>query len=405
MNGGVVCTDLMCIGGLVNGTSIQYTLQSLGRAQLGWIAMGFGTQMANTPMVIMWPNSDGSITLSQRHAPAEVMPTVDSAPPRTASLQTSSSVTTGTNPKYVFTIDSDGANQKSIIWAFGGTNPGDSAADATLLQHLESGPTQIDLSGALASDSKDPTNPVSTIAQSTSSGGASSSGNQTAGNDAPVFAGIPLLPYERYIVAHALISMLGFLVFLPLGAIVARWARTFSGVWFTLHWIIQFCFALPLIVTGFALGVTAVKMNGVPQLGDTHMKWGVALFVLYFVQISLGAVIHFVKPTPSYRLRIRGRTLQNYFHAILGLLIIGIAFYQVRTGFRVEWPLYTGRGKVANGANIVWIIWLVLVPAVYFGGLVFLQRQYRQELSSRPDTRSGSDGSDAHAPIRPAETY
>jgi hypothetical protein len=33
---------------------------------------------------------------------------------------------------------------------------------------------------------------------------------------------------------------------------------------------------------------------------------------------------------------------------------------EVRTGFRVEWPLYTGRGKVRNGANIAWIIWLVV---------------------------------------------
>jgi len=42
--------------------------------------------MADTPMVIMWPNSDGNITLSQRSAPSEVMPTVDKNPPRVASL-------------------------------------------------------------------------------------------------------------------------------------------------------------------------------------------------------------------------------------------------------------------------------------------------------------------------------
>jgi hypothetical protein len=41
--------------------------------------------MANTPMVIMWPNADGTITLSQRRTPAEVMPVVDSNPPRVAS--------------------------------------------------------------------------------------------------------------------------------------------------------------------------------------------------------------------------------------------------------------------------------------------------------------------------------
>lgn len=86
---------------------------------------------------------------------------------------------------------------------------------------------------------------------------------------------------------------------------------------------------MPIIVTGFALGVHAVKLNGVPSLSDTHMKWGVALFVLYWVQVFLGAIIHFFKPAAGW-VRVKGRTFQNYFHAILGLFIIGVAFYQVR---------------------------------------------------------------------------
>jgi hypothetical protein len=86
-------------------------LQSSGSQKLGWMAMyassyfcgitlvqpliisflsrGFGKTMANSPMVIMWPNSDGSITLSQRMSSAEVMPTVVSSPPRLATLSTS----------------------------------------------------------------------------------------------------------------------------------------------------------------------------------------------------------------------------------------------------------------------------------------------------------------------------
>jgi hypothetical protein len=37
-------------------------------------------------MVIMWANADGTVTLSQRTAPREVMPTVDPNPPRVATL-------------------------------------------------------------------------------------------------------------------------------------------------------------------------------------------------------------------------------------------------------------------------------------------------------------------------------
>ena len=61
--------------------------------------------MANSPMVIMWSNSDGSITLSQRQAPSEVMPTVVSNPSRVASLDMSGSDLTGSQPKFSFTIE------------------------------------------------------------------------------------------------------------------------------------------------------------------------------------------------------------------------------------------------------------------------------------------------------------
>jgi hypothetical protein len=57
---------------------------------------GFGTQMINTPMVIMWPNADGTVTLSQRQAGGYSMPTVVNAPPRVATLQ--STLSTASSP-------------------------------------------------------------------------------------------------------------------------------------------------------------------------------------------------------------------------------------------------------------------------------------------------------------------
>lgn len=47
---------------------------------------GFGTQMSNNPMVILWSNPDGSTTLSQRIARSWVMPEVVDNPPRIATL-------------------------------------------------------------------------------------------------------------------------------------------------------------------------------------------------------------------------------------------------------------------------------------------------------------------------------
>ena len=83
----------------------------------------------------------------------------------------------------------------------------------------------------------------------------------------------------------------------------------------------------PIIITGVALAFGAISKAGAPHLDDDHKKWGLAIFILYFVQLSLGGLIHYVKPR-SFTVD-KKRPLQNYFHAVFGLLIIALAFYQV----------------------------------------------------------------------------
>ncbi|THU95506.1 hypothetical protein K435DRAFT_666290 [Dendrothele bispora CBS 962.96] len=332
------------------------TLKSAGQTP-GWMAIGFGKFMPNSPMVIMWSNSDGSITLSQREASGEVEPSVTPNPDRVATLLESASSTSGSGSaiQFAFTIPSDGSTNQDIIWAFSTVNPGDSAVDASLQQHLLSGPLQFDLSGTVSSGND------------TSGGGGSDSTFDP-----------PLQPYQRLIVAHALLLVFGFLFFLPAGALLARYLRTFTPTWYTGHWIAQFGVAGPIIITGFALGVQSVSSSGVPHLNDDHKKWGVAIFVLYLFQCALGAIIHFIKPKHN-----TGRPPQNYVHAVLGLLVIALGLYQVRTGYRTEWPVTTGRSPLPKGVDVVWYIWVVLLPVLYGIGLSFLPKQYRQEADSR----------------------
>jgi len=47
--------------------------------------------MSGTDMVIVWPNSDGTFTLSQRTGTGHDMPEVDSSPARVATIQQSAS--------------------------------------------------------------------------------------------------------------------------------------------------------------------------------------------------------------------------------------------------------------------------------------------------------------------------
>ncbi|KAJ7049971.1 CBD9-like protein [Mycena amicta] len=363
------CSSYMCVAAVLNGSTVQYTLSGTGKATPGWMGVGFGRQMSNTPMVIMWGNSDGTITISQRKAPGEVMPTVDSSPPRVATSSTALSTTSG-NGAFVFTVDSDGSTTQPIIFAFGTKNPGDSSKDATLIQHTDYGLGQLNLQKSLSGTS------TTTGSGSSSTGSSDSDGNQDTGGATD---DIPLTPYQRMIIAHAVFCVVGFALFLPIGALVARYLRTFSSAWYTAHWIAQFALAGSTILAGVILGFKAASYDGSIsyQILDDHKKTGIVLFALYFAQCVLGAIIHWVKPKRALH-----RPPQNYLHAILGLAIIALSLYQIRTGIKREW-LYTGLGALPSGVYTLWIVWCVALPVLYAIGLMFLRKQYRQEEAAR----------------------
>lgn len=292
------------------------------------------------------------------------MPTVVSDPPRVATLLTSLSLTSGTKPSLAYTIPANSATNQNLVWAFGTNPPSSSAVDAVLQKHVISGTLLLDLSNTIA----DP-----------------SSADSPADNpSSPVIPNNkPLLPNQKLIVAHAILCTVGFLFFLPAGALLARYLRTFSPLWFRGHWITQFAISGPIIITGVACAIRSIDVVGANHLDDVHKKWGVAIFTLYFAQCMLGAFIHWVKPKSC-----TSRPPQNYLHAVFGLLIISLALYQVRSGFTHEWPYATGRGALPKGVNILWYVWVVLLPVLYAAGLALLPRQYSQERQSRASRSS-----------------
>lgn len=256
-------------------------------------------------------------------------------PPRTATKDDSLSSLTGSNPKLVYTIPANTDVSQNIIWAFSDTNPNSADAGASIVQHLNSGPVKLNLGNTLAASSRDPTNPISTL-----SGSGSTPAPTTGGS-----VSTPLLNYQKMLVAHGILCVIGFLGILPAGALLARYMRTYSSAWFKGHHLLQLFIcewfissalsvrsdavyaAFPIIVAGFALGFAGVHTSGAPA-SDDHKKWGIAIFVLYVFQLVIGEVIHLVKPK-SWTVGKR-RPAQNYFHAVLGVLIIALAFYQVR---------------------------------------------------------------------------
>jgi hypothetical protein len=314
-------------------------------------------------MVIMWANSDGSVTMSQRLAPGLVEPSVVSNPPRVASAQSALSVTSGTKQQYVFDIPANSDTQQTLIWAFSAAKPTSAATDARIAMHVDQGRLTLDLT------------------KTGSAGGSSGGGGSTAGGGSGGGSGTSPSSYEKVFLAHAVIATVGFLVVLPIGALIPRYLRTFTTGWLKFHWGAQFVLGGLTVIIGVVLGIVGVSQSNGSHLSTHHKSVGVFLLAVWALQVALGVVIHSFKPKSAAR----RRPAQNYAHAIIGIGIIGLSLYQVRTGYQTAWPSVTGN-VVGNGVNILWYIWAALLPAAYAAGLVLLPKQLRQEKKARQGT-------------------
>lgn len=354
--GDTKCSSTMCVAATVQGNTIEYSLSST--QQVGWMAMGFGRRMTGSPIVFMYPDANGVVNLSHRITQSYTMPAPDPNPPRTADLLSSSvwqaDASSGETTRFTFTMQHDGTVDQNIIYAFGRDKPTGSGDNISFRQHSNQGTFTLNL-----------------VQQSPggSNGGASSS-NSTSTNSK-----------QAIIIAHAVMCSLAFVVFLPSGALLGRYMRTFSVIWFRGHWIINFLISGTTGLIGIILAIASINNRDGVHLNTPHKKLGLALVILYIVQCSLGGIIHFFKPAVN-----NGRPPQNYTHAVLGLTIIGLSLYQVRLGYAKEWVSATGDAAPA-GVNVVWTIWTVLLPVAYAGGLMFLKKQYRLEAENRAKQR------------------
>ncbi|CAL1704097.1 unnamed protein product [Somion occarium] len=353
------CGTLMCASATVNDTIVTYELKSLN--QLGWMAIGFGNSMSNSSHVILWRNVDDSVTISQRRAPGKVEPTLDPAPPRIASLSPRTNLSSASTPTLAFDIPKNHDRLQQLVWAFGITPPSNSSASATLEQHLDAGPFTLNLTKVLDVVPSSIPSPTSTSLTPSPSDITSSSSSS-----APLRQGA----HDMVLTAHAILCFIGFLVLLPLSSLIARWTRTRTTNWFKAHWIINFL-GLPIILVGWLLGPLSVSRQNRVHVVNEHQIFGVILFALYVVQMTLGILVHLRRPKQG-----KVHPLRNIVHVILGIIIIGGSFFQVKTGISRDWELSLRSEGIAT---VLWICWVVAIPMVYFAGLKHLKTQFDQE--------------------------
>lgn len=364
-NGGSYCDQVFCVGATVTGGNTYYSLNTtVPFRKLGWMAVGFGTEMGGSPMVILWPNDDGTITLTQRESSGEKPPQVVSNPARVATVQTSLSTLTGSAVTLSFSAPSSGQSTENMIYGLSLHRPGSSAASAMDVHNFK-GTFQLDLTRTVADL---PTSVTS------GNGSAATSALPVPTGTTGSSASIPYSSYEIKLIVHAVLASVGFCFFLPLGVLQARFFRIWWSMWFKAHWIIQAGVAGACIIIGVGMGVISVHESGGDHFSDKHMVIGLILFVLYALQALYGYIIHRVKSPNRTK-----RPIQNYGHAVVGLFVIGLSLYQVWIGFDDEWSDATGRDQPGRGVYAFWIVWSAILGGAYVLGLALLPKQYKSE--------------------------
>ncbi|GAV98690.1 hypothetical protein LENED_000083 [Lentinula edodes] len=200
----------------------------------------------------------------------------------------------------------------------------------------------------------------------------------------------PLQPLEIMAKNHAILATTGFLILLPVGVLVARYARTFTPVWFPVHFVVQLFLSGPVIFAAWYYGWKTSNVLGLGHFLDPHQKMGLALLILYVLQLLLGLFTHFIKLRSPFGPGTRSP--QNYFHVFLGLVILVLAAEQVHYGLYIEWAFATGGLHVVPmAAKRAWIALIVIFWVLYLAGLALVPRQFSQEKRARHGTPTKSD--------------
>uniref|UniRef100_A0A0K3CH28 BY PROTMAP: gi/472582917/gb/EMS20579.1/ carbohydrate catabolic related protein [Rhodosporidium toruloides NP11] gi/647396752/emb/CDR39247.1/ RHTO0S04e03202g1_1 [Rhodosporidium toruloides] n=1 Tax=Rhodotorula toruloides TaxID=5286 RepID=A0A0K3CH28_RHOTO len=191
-----------------NASSVLVSCAYKGKvSELGWMGWGTGSAMSDADILVLWPNSDGSWTLSHRTAATTVMPTLVGTANKDPSTDSSGSVKVVASLSSKSQTDSPAvvtfvrplqlpatykgkgeyyqlkkAINQQVIYAYGMKNPGSSAQDATLTQHpLDGmGATYVDLSATFSATSAAIEAPLSPVKGGSSSGSSAAGGTSAA---------------------------------------------------------------------------------------------------------------------------------------------------------------------------------------------------------------------------------
>ncbi|KAJ8483230.1 hypothetical protein ONZ45_g14678 [Pleurotus djamor] len=391
------CGFHLCVNATVDEFSVNYQLTAKSQA-VGWMAIGFGKRMINSHMVIVWKNHSNRTSISQRITEQYREPHTIIYPPRRATVDDVTDFWAPPGwqslafriPKNT-TVLPQGHTSEPYIWAVSNVQPSGGDADETLHMHYAQGHFELDLTKDLPEAGSDvatipaaPTRPVSPPKETMSSRPSISKGDGAAKPNthvaephkpAPVVHESPYEKHDKLVLLHGVLLSAGFLVFLPLATLVARWGRTITEHWFKVHWIFNMLVGVPVVTLGWLLGPLAVMNRGSGHFRDAHQICGFVLYALFLVQVFLGRRIQSRPPNhdgPAH-------PPSNIIHMVFGLTILGFAVFQTHSGLN-EWESSLSQ-SLPPVIWRVWQAWVIILPIIYLVGFAFLPKQLALERS------------------------
>ncbi|KAJ1018537.1 hypothetical protein NDA16_004819 [Ustilago loliicola] len=323
-----------------------------GGAPIGWYAVGTGSKMAGSNMMIGWVDTTGKVVMSQRTAPGHDDPTTSiSALAANLEHKFSFSNSSGTVWAWSFPLSaSDRAPTSTtpFIWANNKNDNPASSTTASIRRHTAYGVFNLDL-----------IKPYDPSSSSSSDSGSSSSLKPGSNTGSQNQSSRILNRRNNIIIAHMVMMIIAWFLLVPAGILIGRYGRTFFK-WFPVHRAVMGA-AFLFVLLGFII-IVAQTSSGDEHFSSTHAKTGLAIIIIMVLQGVLGLVGHKTKRFNPSRI----------VHVVIGLGVTMLAVWNSTEGLSLwSWGVPQWAGW------ILWI-WAGLLALAYLGGLALLPRDLRQ---------------------------
>jgi len=298
----------------------EFLLTTQGSTKFGWLGIGIGDSMSNADIVVVWPNPDGSTTISRRLPAPHTLPQPNPNQSAVKLLPVSNPVR-GADGSFsarftrplVLAESSLKTTTTGFIWACSTQSPSGSNLDATFVKHDNSGLWKFDLSKPLSTSS-----PRS-------------------------------IPYDTFVYAHASVMFVAWAISMPIALIIAIFFRSLPN-WVRIHWGIQVFATTLLTIAGVVLG----KIMHADKPANLHTIYAIPLLSAFLAQALLGGLIHYLYDPNRTR-----RPIRNWIHRGFGLLVFLAGLVQIPLGIMT----YT----LDDRPFYAYVGWLALLLAVFIG--------------------------------------